>query len=173
MLQTRLYVISRSLSLSLSLSPPPPLHLSLCFCTTEFIIEPPVGPGMPLIIPEGGSTTLTCRHVSPDRRPAFSINWFRETTVIRPSDEADTSGECSCEVQPIDPLDTSINERELNFINFDGMFTGEYSCRGPDNDTVTVVASCRFQVLLAGELLVQWLCTCMCVCVCVCLFACI
>ena len=142
-------------------------------CKTEFFIEPPVGPDMPLYIPEGGSATLTCRHISPNRRPAFQINWFRDTTVIRPSDEADTSGECSCEVQPIDPSDTTINERELNFINFAGMFAGEYSCRGPDNDTLSREASCRFQVLLAGELLVQRSCVCiilcmgLCVCVCV------
>ena len=121
---------------------------------------------MPLYIPEGGNATLACRHVSPNRRPAFTIAWFHNSTVLRPSDETDTSGECSCEVQPIDPLDTMINERrELNFINFDGMFTGEYSCRGPDNDTASVEASCQFQVLLAGELFVQWFVY---VCVCVC-----
>ena len=170
-LQIRLYVIFRSLSLSLP-PPPPPLHLSLCFCTsictTEFVIEPPVGPDMPLIMPEGGSRTLTCRHVSPIRRPAFTLNWFRDATVIRPSDEADTRGDCSCDVEPIDPTDTTITERVLNFIDFAGTSAGEYSCRGPDNDTFTDEASCRFQVLLAGELLVQWLCTCMCVCVCAC-----
>ena len=160
------------LSLSLSLPPSPlnSLHFSLCFytsiCKTEFVIEPPVGPDMPLYIPEGGSAILTCRHISPERRPAYTINWFRDNTVIRPSDEADTSGECSCEVQPIDPIDTPIDERrELNFIDFAGMFAGEYSCRGPDNDTFPIEASCRFQVLLAGELFIQRSCACMYTCV--------
>ena len=75
---------------------------------------------------------------------------------------------------PLTPCtDTTIMERELNFIDFAGMFAGEYSCSGPDNDTFSIEASCRFQVLLAGELFVQWSCVCTCMHVCICMRLCV
>ena len=114
----------------------------------EFTIQPPVGPGMPLVIPKGGSATLTCSHTS---RPPFALNWYHDVTVLRQGN-ADTTDECGCQVPAIDPFDESVTDLELTFTNFAQMFAGEYSCRAPDNmigaGTFNI---CRFDVLVAGK----------------------
>lgn len=121
-----------------------------CIHIIEFLIQSPVGPGMPLVIPEGGGATLTCSHRS---RPPFTVKWYRDRTVIR-SDISDTMEECSCQVPGIDPTDVTVTERELIFTNFTQMFAGEYSCRAPGNLTAGTFNICRFDVVVAGEQLV-------------------
>ena len=116
----------------------------------EFVTQPPVSPGMPLVIPEGGGATLTCSHRS---RPPFTVNWYRNRTVIRP-DNSETMDECSCQVPGVDPTDITVTERELIFMNFARIFTGDYSCRAPNNFTAGSFNICRFDVVVAGEQLV-------------------
>ena len=122
----------------------------------EFTIRPPVGPGMPLVIPEGGDVTLICRHIS---RPPFTVNWYRNNTVIRP-DSSETINECSCLVPGVDPTDLTVTERELIFKNFAPMSAGEYSCRAPDNFTAGTFNICQFNILVPGEQLVIYMTLC-------------
>ena len=134
--------------MSLCLSPPSPsLSLHTSIKTTEFTIQPAVGPNMPLVIPEGGGTTLTCTHVS---RPPFALAWYRETSAIR-QDTAETLDECGCQVPLVEPL--SGNNREVIFMNFSREFAGEYSCRAPITSGIFDI--CRFNVSAVGELVIQ------------------
>ena len=111
---------------------------------------------MPLVIREGGGATLTCTHVSV-LRPPFTLSWFRETTAIREG-TADTLDECGCEVPRVDP--GSGSNREVIFMNFAQEFAGEYSCRAPRNSTAGTFDICRFDILAAGELVIQCMCLC-------------
>ena len=104
---------------------------------------------MPLVIPEGGGATLTCTHVL---RPPFSLSWFRENTTIR-QDTPDTLDECSCQVPRVEPGSSS--DREVIFMDFAREFAGEYSCRAPIDPSTSTFDVCRFNVLAAGELIIQ------------------
>ena len=121
----------------------------LSLYTIEFDIQPPVGPGMPLVLPIGGSQTLTCRHRSPTR-PAIILQWVHDVTIIRER-TPEPLDECSCQVPEPDP---AAAEKELIFINFAASSAGEYRCRAPDVIGSGLFNICRFDVLVAGKLFV-------------------
>ena len=95
---------------------------------------------------------LTCTHAS---RPPFTLTWFRETTAIR-QDNAETLNECGCQVPDVQP--GSSNNRTVTFMDFAREFAGEYSCRAPINATTSTFDICRFDILVAGELIIQCVC---------------
>ena len=104
-----------------------PLSLSLPLTFThclEFTIDPPVGPSMPLIIPEGGDQVLTCRH---SVIPVDATEWYREMSAIRDNVPEGREG-CSCEINRPNTMDYV----ELTFTDFGPGSGGEYSCRVPD-----------------------------------------
>ena len=94
---------------------------------------------MPLIIPEGGSQSLTCSHKV---QPIHLVDWYHTADILRPT--VDNTARCSC--QAVSALDYE----GLNFTNFAQSSTNRYSCRAligagqPSN-------SCQFDVLVAGE----------------------
>ena len=105
---------------------------------------------MPLIIREGDSQVLSCRH---DTILPHATEWYRDASVIR-VDMPEGSEGCSCESM------TSTSSKTLTFTNFAASSAGGYSCRIPDPFNDPAQNICRFDVQVAGE----------CVCVCVCVF---
>ena len=96
---------------------------------------------MPLIIHQGGSEELTCRH---DIIGLHATQWYREASVIR-LDTPEGSDGCSCEST------SSPSSVRLRFTDFDAGSAGSYSCRVPDPFNDPAQNICRFNVQVAGE----------------------
>ena len=104
---------------------------------------------MPLVLPIGGSQTVTCSHRS---RPAITLQWVRDVTIIREGTR-DPLSECSCRVPSIDSNPLAM-EKKLIFTNFAASSAEQYSCRAPDVIGTGRFNICLFDVFVAGKQLV-------------------
>lgn len=97
---------------------------------------------MPLIIPLGGSRTITCEH---DNAGAQYTKWYRGASLI--TEGIPGANGCSCEVPQFE--NSTTDAAKLIFSNFSESSMGEYSCRVQQGAFFNI---CRFDVIIAGEI---------------------